>query len=68
MFKFGNIVIFKHYTPHLTPSLPAQTTWSHTEAHEASLPPPPHSDHLVNCQETSFSLAPLALLVKGKHN
>ncbi len=28
------------------PSLPAQTTWSHTEAHKASLPHPTSSDHL----------------------
>jgi hypothetical protein len=49
------------------PYLPAQTIWSLMEAHKASLPHPPHTDHWVCSEKQAISLASLALLVKGKH-
>jgi hypothetical protein len=48
IFTFGNIAIFRstYSSPH--PSLPPQTTWSGTEAHEVVfLPPPLSADQFV---------------------
>jgi hypothetical protein len=66
IFTFGNIANFRstHSSPH--PSLPAQTTWSRTEAQEASLSHPPHPYHLVCSKRQALSLASFSLLVKGK--
>jgi len=53
---FGNMAKFEstYSLPH--PSLPAQTTCSYAQAHEASLPHPPHSDHLDCAKKTGTRL------------
>jgi hypothetical protein len=53
IFPFGNVVNSRSTYSSSHPSLSAQTTWSHTEAREASLP---HSDHVICSQETSTCL------------
>ncbi len=56
IFTFGNMHTLGVLTSHPTLTLPAQTTWSYTEAHEASLPHPPHSDHLVCSKRQALPL------------
>ncbi len=57
IFSFGNLATCYEYQLQI---FPAQTTWSHREAHKASLPHPPHSDHWVCSERQALSFASLA--------